>query len=604
MIQLRKKDLQLLESKSKAIESLDELCTLESRLTPSFYTKKYSNFKNLEQLEWLFDIKKPETQQILFFQILKLKPISVRGKSGRYQTNSEFQQYYIDVPEVKKLDEINKLNKTISTNIEEVYNILTHKKEKEEYESYIKKVSSGRATKTLKEVNPPLEGDEKIRKNRINSSYGFTGVVTGRSSSSNPNFQNISVRSLYSTLIKRQFIAPKGYLFIHSDLNAAEIRALTNLAGDPALKERFFLGQTLRRKLLFEKDPSTIKELEDRIENEGDIHRYHYRMFYNIPPEVPITKDQRQLVKGLVFGLVYGKSASRFAKDLNEDISVGEFLYNKFFEFYPKSTELLYKNEESAAKNLYVKSPVSRYRRLGASLSTDDSAKRAALATQSRNSPVQSFSSDTVYIGHRLFNNLIFKLNHRYGWKLDCRICNTVHDSLEGECKIEHLPMCIYLQSVVYSDFVKKYIKKYFNFEMILPQELEMDVGTGMSEIEGVIWRDFPNQIHKIIINQSTFYNRDEHKSRVDSAVNEAKKKYSNITPKIVDEVVRKSLDPINLNYTEEEISTIERKLKNNYEVINEIWQKESVSFIRDMTIESFLYDSNKLIEVGKKLMF
>lgn len=595
---------------------LTNIESVSNKLTKNYLESQYKKYLSNTSTShtspltsWIFDIKKPETQQILFYDVLKLKPIKDRGRSGRYSTNTEFQEAYVSVPEVKHLDEINKLDKTFSTNIKDVYEKVSHREIREEQGRVRAKIAKGKKlTKgDLVALRASVEGDEKIRLNRVNSDYGFLDVVTGRSSSRNPNFQNISVRSLYSKLIKRQFISPKGYLSIHSDFNAAEVRALANLAQDENLRERFVLGMKLRRQLMFETDEAKIEEIKKRIADEGDIHKYHYRVFHGLPLDAPVTKEQRQSVKGLVFGLVYGRSPQSFAQSIGSTVEEAQHLFDKFFEFYPKSKKFLFGKIDQARNKLYVKSPLGRYRRLGASLSCDVMKANQALSTQSRNSSVQGFSSDTVYIGHSLFFNLIYKLNTKYaeyGWNMDCSINNTVHDSLEGECKIEHLPICFYMQSIVYSNFVCKYFKKHFNFEMILPQELDMELGTNMSDFEGLQWKDLPDQVHRLLISQSNLYDKQKHEEEVNNAIEQNLKAFPNITPDIVREVTRVANTPINHPYTQEEIDEIMRKFRINYEIIDTLWKEESKIFMKDLTFDTFLSDVNKIKEVGSKLAF
>ena len=196
---------------------LTNIESVSNKLTKNYLESQYKKYLSNTSTShtspltsWIFDIKKPETQQILFYDVLKLKPIKDRGRSGRYSTNTEFQEAYVSVPEVKHLDEINKLDKTFSTNIKDVYEKVSHREIREEQGRVRAKIAKGKKlTKgDLVALRASVEGDEKIRLNRVNSDYGFLDVVTGRSSSRNPNFQNISVRSLYSKLIKRQFISP------------------------------------------------------------------------------------------------------------------------------------------------------------------------------------------------------------------------------------------------------------------------------------------------------------------------------------------------------------------------------------------------------------
>jgi DNA polymerase I-like protein with 3'-5' exonuclease and polymerase domains len=143
---------------------------LNKVLDGSYYKENIGN-------EWLFDIAKRATQQLLFFTVLKLDPVEER-KDGGGKTNVAFQETYKELhQEVAWYDNYTKYKKLMSTYIEGIYERLTQEKEQEEYNLKLKEVA-GTAEETLL-VKP--EPTDSLVDGRLRASYGFTQVVTGRS---------------------------------------------------------------------------------------------------------------------------------------------------------------------------------------------------------------------------------------------------------------------------------------------------------------------------------------------------------------------------------------------------------------------------------------
>ena len=119
------------------------------------------------------------------------------------------------------------------------------------------------------------------RTGRVHTSYNQTGAVTGRLSSSNPNLQNIPVRTELGREVRRAFVAPAGSWLLEADYSQVELRILAHVADDPALKEAFWRGE--------------------------DIHASTAAAILGVPlPEV--TSDMRRIAKSINFGLIYGMS--------------------------------------------------------------------------------------------------------------------------------------------------------------------------------------------------------------------------------------------------------------------------------------------------------
>ena len=111
---------------------------------------------------------------------------------------------------------------------------------------------------------------------------------------------------------------------------------------------------------MFEQDEEKRKQIIKQIDDQGDIHKYHYRLFHELPLDAPVSKEQRQSVKGLIFGLFYGRSEKSFSEEIGIPESEGKMLFEKFYHFYPESKQYLKNYVDSAKTNLYFESPLKK----------------------------------------------------------------------------------------------------------------------------------------------------------------------------------------------------------------------------------------------------
>ena len=133
----------------------------------------------------------------------------------------------------------------------------------------------------------PLPGMICPSTGRLHGSFHQTGTATGRLSSSDPNLQNIPVRTVAGREIRRAFVAARGHVLLAADYSQIELRMLGHLSGDPALIEAFVSGQ--------------------------DIHRFVASQVYDVPLD-DVTDAQRSFAKAVNFGIIYGQSAFGLAK--------------------------------------------------------------------------------------------------------------------------------------------------------------------------------------------------------------------------------------------------------------------------------------------------
>ncbi|MBM4314273.1 MAG: DNA polymerase I, partial [Deltaproteobacteria bacterium] len=147
------------------------------------------------------------------------------------------------------------------------------------------------------------------RTGRIHTSYNQTVAATGRLSSSNPNLQNIPIRTLEGKRIRQAFIAPRGWEIVSADYSQIELRVLAHLSGDEALIEAFSTGD--------------------------DIHTRTASDIFGVFPEM-VNADMRRQAKVINFGVLYGMSAFGLAKELNVTQKIAQAYIDGYFRKYAK----------------------------------------------------------------------------------------------------------------------------------------------------------------------------------------------------------------------------------------------------------------------------
>ncbi len=241
---------------------------------------------------------------------------------------------------------------------------------------------------------------------RVHGSFNQTGTATGRLSSSDPNLQNIPVRSDMGKEIRRGFIPQgEGRILLAADYSQVELRMLAHLSGDPGLKEAFNSGQ--------------------------DIHRFVASQVFGVDPE-EVSSEQRSRAKAVNFGIVYGQSAFGLSQTI--DISVGEAakFIDDYFRRYPKIGAYMESVREDARENGYVTTILGRRRAImnmaGANFNQQKAAERMAV-----NTAVQGSAADLMKLAMIDIHNSIIDD------KLDMLMILQVHDELVFEMAAEKM---------------------------------------------------------------------------------------------------------------------------------------------------------------------
>ncbi|PAX55914.1 DNA polymerase I [Brunnivagina elsteri] len=168
---------------------------------------------------------------------------------------------------------------------------------------------------------------------RIHTDFNQTVTSTGRLSSSNPNLQNIPIRTAFSRLIRKAFIPQDGWLMVAADYSQIELRILAHLSEEPILLQAYQNNEdihTITAKLMFEKDD--------------------------------ISDSDRRVAKTINFGVIYGMGSLRFSRSTGVDKSLANVFINKFYIRYPKIFEYLETVKKQAISNGYVETIFGRRR--------------------------------------------------------------------------------------------------------------------------------------------------------------------------------------------------------------------------------------------------
>ena len=232
---------------------------------------------------------------------------------------------------------------------------------------------------------------------RIHCSFNQAGAETGRLSSSQPNLQNIPVRTEEGRMIRRAFIASApGRKLLSADYSQIELRVLAHLAGDPNLTQAFLNGE--------------------------DIHRYTAGLMFDVAQN-DVTAEMRYSAKRINFGIIYGMSAFGLAKDLNVTRKEAQGFIERYFSRYP-GIEAFMQREIGKARGLgYSETMFSRRRYLPDINSRNQGARQFA-ERQAINTPVQGTAADIIKIAMIAMAGEITKC------RLEGRMIITVHDEL------------------------------------------------------------------------------------------------------------------------------------------------------------------------------
>ncbi|MXR37931.1 DNA polymerase I [Craterilacuibacter sinensis] len=242
---------------------------------------------------------------------------------------------------------------------------------------------------------------------RVHTSYSQAVAVTGRLSSSDPNLQNIPVRTEEGRRVREAFIAPPGSCIVSADYSQVELRIMAHLSDDAGMLAAFAAGE--------------------------DIHRATAAEVFGVSLE-EVSSEQRRAAKAINFGLIYGMSAFGLAAQLDIERSAAQQYIDRYFMRYPGVADYMARTRESARELGYVETAFGRRLYLpeirGANPMRRAGAERAAI-----NAPMQGTAADLIKLAMIAVQ----------GWlqreKLASKLIMQVHDELVLEVPMAELDL-------------------------------------------------------------------------------------------------------------------------------------------------------------------
>ena len=351
-----------------------------------------------------FNIASPKQLGEVLFEKMKLKAPAKKTKTGQYPTGEEVLQKIINVhPIIQKILDYRGLTKLKSTYVDAL---------------------------------PALISKED---GLVHTSYNQAVTATGRLSSTNPNLQNIPVRTDKGREIRKAFVPrDKNHILLAADYSQIELRIITHLSGDPAMSEAFREGL--------------------------DIHAATAARVYKVPIQ-EVTKDMRRHAKAVNFGIIYGMSAFGLAERLGISRSEAASIIENYFKEYVGIQQYIKNNIEFARQHGYVETMLGRRRYLR-DINAHNSVVRNFAERNAVNAPIQGSSADMIKIA---MSNIYKAMNDK---QLQSKMILQVHDELVFDAVKDELEI---LKEIVNDKMVNA-------LPLNIPVVVELNTGTNWLE--------------------------------------------------------------------------------------------------------------------------
>ena len=246
-----------------------------------------------------------------------------------------------------------------------------------------------------------LPGQINPRTGRIHTSYQQAVAATGRLSSSDPNLQNIPIRTAEGRRIRQAFVASPGYKLLAADYSQIELRIMAHLAKDEGLLHAF--------------------------RNDLDVHRATAAEVFGVALE-DVTTDQRRSAKAINFGLIYGMSAFGLAKQIGVDRKQSQDYIDRYFARYPGVLAYMERTRAQAAEQGFVETLFGRRLYLP-DINAKNPALRKGAERTAINAPMQGTAADIIKRAMVKVDNWLSESG------LDARVILQVHDELVLEVR-------------------------------------------------------------------------------------------------------------------------------------------------------------------------
>jgi DNA polymerase-1 len=352
-----------------------------------------------ELAEEEFNLSSPKQIQHIFFEKLGLPVIRKTPKGAPSTAEDVLETLAIDYPLPKIILEYRTLSKLLST--------------------YVDK---------LPKVLQPSTG-------RIHTSYHQAVAATGRLSSTDPNLQNIPIKTEEGRRVRLAFVPPEGYTMLASDYSQIELRIMAHLSQDESLLNAF--------------------------KNNIDVHSATASEVFATPID-EVTREQRRSAKAINFGLIYGMSAFGLAKQLGTTRPQAQDYINMYFERYPGVKNYMDNMKEIAKEQGYVETVFGRRLYLP-EINARNAMRRQYAERTAINAPMQGTASDII---KRAMINIHNAIKERSN---DVKMIMQVHDELVFEVKNDKL------------DEIKTLIENLMESAADLSVPLLVESGTGIN---------------------------------------------------------------------------------------------------------------------------
>ncbi len=255
--------------------------------------------------------------------------------------------------------------------------------------------------------------------NRIHTQFSQTTVFTGRLSSSNPNLQNIPIRSKEGRVIRQAFVAAEGKKIISADYSQIELRVMATMADDKTMLAAFA--------------------------DEADIHKQTAGEIFSTPLD-SVTEEQRRSAKAINFGLIYGMSAFGLAKNINISRTQADVYIDRYFSRYPNIAAFMQQTRESAPAMGYVKTLLGRKIPLLIGQTNKAAIERIAI-----NAPIQGSAADIVKMAmiavnkwlltNKMTSQMILQVHDEIVIEADENEVNDIVEKLPSLMNVMNLPV-------------------------------------------------------------------------------------------------------------------------------------------------------------------
>lgn len=319
-----------------------------------------------------FNIASPKQLSSILFEKLEISPVGKKTKTGAYSTGSEVLETLLEDESLTKKQ------------TQMVANIIEFR-------------TSTKLLSTYVDNLPKLVAKET---KRLHSDFNQVVTATGRLSSSNPNLQNIPIRTEQGRQVRKGFVAKnKDHVLISADYSQIELRLLAHMANEKALIDAFKKGQDIHKR--------TAMEMLDKSEEE-------------------ITDDDRRLGKTLNFALIYMQGPFATAKQLGISMKEAKAFINQYFEAFPKVKPFMDQVLEDAHEEGYTETMFGR-RRYFRNLNSSNRILQKEEERQAFNSPLQGTAADIMKYAMINVDKALRKS------KLKTKVILQVHDELVFE---------------------------------------------------------------------------------------------------------------------------------------------------------------------------